>query len=56
MNAPDGRWYCNDDANGLNPQVWWSNPMSGQYDIWIGTYGSGSGMASSTLTISELGH
>ena len=56
VNAPDGSWYCNDDTNGLNPQVWWSNPQSGQYDIWIGTYGSGSGLASSTLTISELGH
>ena len=55
VNAPDGSWYCNDDTNGLNPQVSWGSPASGQYDIWIGTYGSGSGMASSTLTISELG-
>ena len=41
-------------VNGLNPMVSWSNPPSGQYDIWIGTYGSGSGMAGATLTISEL--
>lgn len=56
INAPDGSWYCNDDSNGLNPMVSWGSPMSGQYDIWIGTYGSGSGMASATLTISELGN
>jgi hypothetical protein len=56
VNAPDGSWYCNDDTNGLNPMVSWGNPPSGQYDIWIGTYGSGSSMASATLTISELGH
>ena len=56
VNAPDGSWYCNDDSNGLNPMVSWSSPRSGQYDIWIGTYGSGSGMASATLTISELGN
>ncbi|WP_300545081.1 peptidase S1 [Maricaulis sp.] len=56
VNAPDGSWYCNDDTNGLNPQVSWGTPQSGQYDIWVGTYGSGSGLAQSTLTISELGH
>ena len=56
VNAPDCSWYCNDDSNGLNPMVSWGNPPSGQYDIWIGTYGSGSGMASATLTISELGN
>lgn len=51
VNAPDGNWYCNDDANGLNPQVWWGNPQSGQYDIWVGTYGGGT--AGATLYFTE---
>ena len=55
INGPDGSWYCNDDTNGLNPSVAWGSPQSGQYDIWIGTYGTNSDLASSTLHISELG-
>lgn len=54
INAPDGRWYCNDDYNGLNPAVIFGNPMSGQYDIWIGTFDYGS-LPSSTLYVSEVG-
>ena len=54
INAPDGRWYCDDDGgNGLNPSIRWGSPMSGQYDIWIGTWGSAS-TASAQLHISEL--
>lgn len=53
INAPDGQWYCNDDFNGLNPAVVFANPMSGQYDIWIGSYNPGSGLRS-TLLISEI--
>ncbi|MFC5345952.1 peptidase S1 [Brevundimonas staleyi] len=51
INGPDGRWYCNDDAQGLNPILTWSRPRSGSYDIWIGAVGGRS--ASSTLLISE---
>lgn len=40
INGPDGRWYCNDDYDGLNPRVIFSSPLSGQYDIWVGTYRS----------------
>ncbi len=54
INAPDGRWYCDDDSNGLNPAVVFSKPMGGQYDIWVGTFSYGS-LPSSTLYISELG-
>ena len=53
VNAPDGSWYCNDDSNGFDPMVWWSNPQSGQYDIWVGTYGSST--APAQLRISEIG-
>lgn len=54
INAPDGQWYCDDDGAGYpNPMVTFDNPMAGQYDIWIGTYGGGT--ADATLQISELG-
>ena len=38
VNDPSGRWYCNDDFSGLNPGMMFNNPMSGQWDIWAGTY------------------
>lgn len=54
VNGPDGSWYCDDDGgNGLNPSLRFGSPMSGQYDIWVGTYG-GSSLQSATLHISEL--
>lgn len=41
INAPDGRWYCDDDSGGnLNPMLRFANPMSGRYEVWVGTYGS----------------
>ncbi|MGY6662960.1 MAG: peptidase S1 [Glycocaulis sp.] len=43
VNGPDGRWYCNDDFDGLNPRVTLSG--SGQYDIWVGTYSGGTAQA-----------
>ncbi|MBX9616133.1 MAG: peptidase S1 [Brevundimonas sp.] len=50
INGPDGRYYCDDDTNGLNPVLDWSNAPSGQYDVWIGAVGDA---ASATLQISE---
>lgn len=50
INGPDGRWYCNDDAEGLNPILTWGRPSSGSYDIWVGAVGQA---ASATLLISE---
>ena len=40
INQPDGQWLCNDDrAQGdLNPEIRLASPMSGQYDIWVGTF------------------
>lgn len=56
VNGPDTSWYCDDDGGeGLNPHMTFSNPQSGRYDIWIGTYGTGSDLAEATLTISEIG-
>ena len=51
VNAPDGSWYCNDDYNGLNPVVGGEMPDGGQYDIWVGTYGSST--APATIFITE---
>lgn len=42
INAPDGSWFCNDDTNGLNPVVVFDPAQSGQYNIYVGTYDSGS--------------
>lgn len=54
INGPDGNWYCNDDGGqGLNPSLRWNSPMSGQYDIYVGTYGNAS-IQNATLSISEL--
>ena len=54
VNGPDGRWYCDDDGGeGLNPSLRFGQPMSGTYDIWVGTYGSSS-LQPATLSISEL--
>lgn len=54
INAPDGRWYCNDDSHGtLNPSVRFDNPQAGQYDVWIGTFEAGS-LQPSRLFVTEI--
>jgi hypothetical protein len=55
INGPDGRWYCDDDggANGLNPGIRFNNPMSGRYEIWVGTFNGPTNHAAQ-LEISEL--
>lgn len=56
INAPDGRWYCDDDSgDGLNPMVTFDNPQSGMYNIWVGVY-SDAEVQPATLKISELGN
>lgn len=55
INTPDGRYYCSDDGgnSGLNPGLRITNPQSGLYNIWVGTYGNASNQAA-VLSISEL--
>ena len=53
VNDANGTWHCSDDANGTDPMVALSNPPSGNYNIWVGTYASGE-LQSATLFISEL--
>lgn len=38
VRSPDGRWHCNDDTSGLNPEVWINGPRRGEYKVWIGSY------------------
>jgi hypothetical protein len=41
---PEGNWLCDDDSGGsLNPLVAIQSPVSGRYDIWVGTYGETAG-------------
>lgn len=54
VNGPDGRWYCNDDFNGLDPMLMFSNPESGLYSIWVGVHGD-EGIADAVLNLTELG-
>lgn len=54
INDPSGNWVCDDDGGGaLNPRVQINSPSSGQYDIWVGTFGGGT--TNATLQISETG-
>jgi hypothetical protein len=55
INAPDGSWHCNDDAPGtIDPMIDFDDPESGRYDIWIGSFESGT-ENSGTLYVTELG-
>lgn len=53
VNDANGNWVCNDDTIGLNPVVRFDTPVSGQYDIWVGTFSEGA-TAPATLNVSEL--
>ena len=54
VNDPYGNYYCVDDSFGtLNPTIDFSNPTGGTYDVWIGSYASGT-FVSGTLYITEL--
>jgi len=46
VRGPNGTFYfSDDDGGGLNPSITFSNPQSGLYDIWIGTYANARGLA-----------
>jgi hypothetical protein len=53
VNLPNGQWICNDDSEGFDPWVQVQPALSGQYDIWVGTYQPGA-TPPATLFISEL--
>lgn len=52
VNMPDGSWVCSYDDDGHNPAVLLSNPQSGRYAVWVGSYDGAAGDA--TLQISEM--
>ncbi|MBL8603352.1 MAG: hypothetical protein JNK72_15615 [Myxococcales bacterium] len=54
VNTASGRWACNDDSfGGVNPSVDLTNAGPGQYDVWVGSYQSGT-QARGSLNITEL--
>ncbi len=53
VNDPLGGWHCNDDFFGLDPAVEFPSPASGQYDIWVATFGQGEAVTGK-VTITEI--
>ena len=58
VRLPDGRWRCNDD-NGmpdwgqpLSPNIQMTEPATGQYSVWVGTWREGI-ESRATLQITE---
>ena len=49
-----GGWHFNDDDNGLNSRLRLERAQPGQYDIWVGTFGSQTCQA--TLVVESLGN
>lgn len=54
VKAPDGSWHCNDDGRpgSLNPSIRFATPLSGRYEIWVGTR-AGPQLHPARLEISE---
>ncbi|WP_068296574.1 hypothetical protein [Pararhodobacter sp. CCB-MM2] len=53
INDSTGQWHFNDDANGtLQPAMRLPAAASGQYDVWVGTFGSQSCQA--TLVVESF--
>lgn len=53
VNDPNGQWWFDDDSGGNgNPMITFTAPLSGVYDIWIGSYDGGRGLPGQ-LIISE---
>ena len=54
VNLPDGEWVCNDDYDGTSAAVLLDDPLSGNYNIWVGTFGSDVQEPAATLYFTEL--
>lgn len=51
INAPDGRWYCDDDSGGgTDPEITFRQPRSGVYDVWVGAFDGDGGDAQLYVT------
>ncbi len=53
VNLPDGSWVCSDDASGQDPVIQLAQPPSGNYNVWVGTYGAGA-MQQAGIYLSEV--
>lgn len=54
VNDATAQWHFNDDADGtVNPRLRLSPAPAGAYDIWVGTWGSGT--CAATLTLETFG-
>ncbi|MDA0689202.1 MAG: hypothetical protein O2948_11245 [Proteobacteria bacterium] len=56
INDPAGNWHCNDDSPYLsdtNSGIQFSDPLSGDYQIWVGSYDSGAESITTLLAITE---
>jgi hypothetical protein len=53
VRSPTGQVFCNDDTNGLNPEIVNSFP-AGDVQVYVGVYGGGMGMPY-TLDVSQTG-
>ena len=59
VRLPNGNWRCNDDYysydyTGLNGGLMIDQPLPGQYDIWVGTYGPPESLGNNALTVATL--
>lgn len=56
INDPAGNWHCNDDSiylSGTNSGIQFNDPLSGDYQIWVGSYDIGSESIVTMLAITE---
>lgn len=57
INDPAGNWHCNDDSlylSGTNSGIQFGDPLSGDYQIWIGSYDPGANSITTLLAITEV--
>lgn len=58
ISDPAGTWHCNDDSSSLsnaNPGILFESPLSGLYNIWVGTYENIGTGATAKLAVTEWG-
>lgn len=56
INDPAGNWHCNDDSPFLsdtNSGIQFNDPLSGDYQVWLGSYDSGAESITTVLAITE---
>jgi hypothetical protein len=51
--APDGRWFCSDDHNGLDPGIEVSGAGDGTYTVWVGTFDDSGAGTDAVLTVHD---